>query len=121
VRIKPPRIKEKSKTRRPRYVNIRLHDDEHRALEAKAKVAGITKSELIREHIGRIRITPRADRRAMLLTLARIAGSLKQLSRWALAHQHAADAVAICARLIEVHDELTAVERRVGRRKKDEP
>jgi hypothetical protein len=107
LRIKPRR-------KRERYVNLRLSGDEWRELTLKAKAAGTSKSQLLRDHLGRLRITPQADRREVLRALARVGSNLNQLARWANAEKGELEALAVCMRVWRAEEELRAIEAAVA-------
>jgi hypothetical protein len=110
------RRKRKTTVHRTRYVNLRLTEKEYLTLTAKACAARITKSELLRDHLGRIRITPRSDHREVLLALARFSSNLNQLARWADTYKDAADALQVCLALRHVEEGLKALEASLVRR-----
>jgi hypothetical protein len=108
--------KRKARAHRTRYVNLRLTEEEYLALTAKARDARMTKSELLRDHLGRVRITPRSDRREVFLALARLSSNLNQLARWADTHKDAADALEVCLALRHVEEGVKALEAALIRR-----
>jgi hypothetical protein len=110
------RRKRKARVHRTRYVNLRLTEEEYLTLTAKARAARTTKSELLRDHLGRVRITPRSDRREVFLALARLGSNLNQLARWADTHKNAADALEVCLALLHVQEELKVLEAALIRR-----
>jgi hypothetical protein len=110
------RRKRKARVYRTRYVNLRLTEEEYLTLTVKACAARITKSELLRDHLGRVRIAPRSDRREVFLTLARLSSNLHQLARWADAHKDAAVALEVCLALRQVEEKLKALEAALVRR-----
>jgi hypothetical protein len=104
------RRKRKARVYRTRYVNLRLTEEEYLRLTVKARVARMTKSELLRDHLGRVRITPRSDRREVFLALARLGTNLNQLARWADRHKDAADALEVCLTLRHVEEKIKTLE-----------
>jgi hypothetical protein len=102
-----------SRPRRTRLMNLRMTEEEWRTLGSKAKAARMPKSELLRVCVDRLRVTPRADRREVLLALARVGSNLNQIARWANTHKGAAEALEVCLYLQKVEGELRGLERAV--------
>jgi hypothetical protein len=116
ARMRHTSRRHKARVHRTRYVNLRLTEEEHLTLTAKARAARMTKSELLRDHLGRVRITPRPDRREVFLAIARLGSNLNQLARWADTHRDPADALAVCLALWHVEEGLKTLEAALIRR-----
>ena len=109
---------------RKRWLKIRLSEDELRAIEERARGAGMTKSEYLRRRLAecqddprrrrppRPRVLPREVREA-LLPLARLGNNLNQLARWENARHEPADAVRVLAAVRLLSEELAEVRRAV--------
>lgn len=110
----------KAKAHRTRYVNLRLNEREYQTLKGKAAAAQMSVSELLRDHVGRVRITPSKDRREILLALGRLGSNLNQLARWANTHKAGADALKVCFGLVELGKELKLIEGLVAGRGRGE-
>lgn len=87
-------------------LQVRLSDEEHAQLQQLATDAGMTMSELVRDHIGRIRIRNRQDERERVAMLNRINANLNMIARWVNTWRGGASAV-------EVVSHLMAIERAV--------
>jgi hypothetical protein len=83
--------------RRQRYVRVRLSEDEARMLVVKATAARLSKSALLRDHLGRLRVPP--ERRELLVSLRRIGTLLNQIARWGNIHKTEAEALEVLAEL----------------------
>jgi len=71
-----------SSNTRDHLLRIRLSQAELDRLETLASEAGITKSELVRDHIGKTKISNDADSKDRLAILGRINANLQQIARW---------------------------------------
>ncbi|MBE0184895.1 ribbon-helix-helix protein, CopG family [Bacillus sp. seq1] len=87
-------------------LQVRLSDEEHAQLQQLATDAGMTMSELVRDHIGRIRVRNRQDERQRVAMLNRINANLNMIARWVNTWRGGAPAV-------EVVSHLMAIERAV--------
>jgi hypothetical protein len=108
--------KGKARAHRTRYFNLRLTEEEYLTLTAKARDARMTKSELLRDHLGRVRITPRSDRREVFLAIARLGCNLNQLARWADTYKDTVDALEVCLALRHVEERVKDLEAGLIRR-----
>ncbi len=109
---------------RRRWLKIRLSEDELRAIEERARGAGVTKSEYLRRRLGecesdprrrrppRPRVLPREVREA-LLPLARLGNNLNQIARWENTRQEPAESFRLLSAIRELSDELAKVRRAV--------
>jgi hypothetical protein len=101
---------------RSRRVWIRFSEPEHAALKAKASAAGISVSELLRDHVGKVRIRHREDQRQRTVVLNRINANLNMLARWCNVHKGGADAVQIMAYLRAVEREIIRLSETIEQR-----
>jgi len=101
--------KRKNKNRKLSRLEIRLYPAEKRAIKDKAKAAGSTASELVRESLLRVHAWTVKDKQAhkqRTLEIARIGSNLNQIARWCNTHKSAADAVQVIAHLQAISQEL---------------
>ena len=101
---------------RSRRVWIRFSEPEQAELKAKAAAAGISVSELLRDHVTKVRIRHREDERQRIIALNRINANLNMLTRWCNFHRGGADAVQIMAYLNAVEREIMRLTETLERR-----
>jgi len=87
---------------RNRMLRVRFSDDEWEKLKELAASAGMSRSELVRDHLGRIRVRNRQDERKRIAMLNRINANLNMIARWVNTHRSAAEGVQVVARLIAI-------------------
>lgn len=95
-----------------RWVKVRVDEQERAALHAKAKAAGVSLSELIRQAVGRVRTWTAIDRASYAertRELGRIGQNMNQISRWANTYKSGADAIEVVAHLRAIERELQRI------------
>lgn len=97
-------------TSRTHRLDIRLSPAELAELEAKAASAGLSKSALVREHIGRVRVIHPAGLQELVRQVARAGNNLNQLARWANTYRSAAEAALILRALKQIHARLAELQ-----------
>ncbi|MDJ0746734.1 MAG: MobC family plasmid mobilization relaxosome protein [Xenococcaceae cyanobacterium MO_167.B27] len=100
------------KVQRTNTISIRLTDSEKLDWELKAHGAGLTISQLVREAMGKVRITninDRALQRERTFQIAKIGNNLNQIARWANTYKSTAEAVEIVTYLIAIEQALLAL------------
>ena len=98
--------------------NARVTPSELEQWRAKARAAGVSLSELLRQAMTRTRTWTAAAREAereRTLQLARIGSNLNQIARWANTHKSTAEAVEVIAHLAAIERELGALKVRSRR------
>jgi uncharacterized protein YlxW (UPF0749 family) len=86
-------------------IRVRVSEEEYAALVAKgAAVGGM--SQLLRDHLGQVRIRHRADERQRLSLLNRLNANLNMLAKWVNTYKSAADAVQVMVYLADIEREL---------------
>ena len=103
--------------RRSAVVRARVLPSEHAAWKAKAAVAGVSPSVLLRRAMARTRTWTAAAaevERERTRQVARIGSNLNQIARWANTHAEAPDAVEMIAHLVDIAREVRTIAR-VGR------
>jgi hypothetical protein len=100
---------------RPKWVHVKVNEQERTAWQAQAGAAGLTLADLIRKRlgdakeVGREPIRRRAARRAdpaLLAALGRIGSNLNQVARWANTYKDKAEAVQVLAALVAIEQLL---------------
>jgi len=99
--------------KRTKYLTVRLTDTEYAAFATKARAAGLTVSNLARDHFDRVRVVsnPAAQQREQL-ALARIAVMLAVIAERSRTICDPMTALEIIACLASIESELR--ERRIG-------
>jgi hypothetical protein len=80
---------------RPRYLKIRVSDEELDGIRARATEAGMTVSDLIRLRLLNSRLRQNGNDRERIRHLARIGSNLNQLARWANTYKLKAQTVEV--------------------------
>jgi hypothetical protein len=94
------------RTGRTRRVEMRVSEEEYAALDAKAKAADISMSELLRDHFGKVSIRDRGNERQRNAMLNKLNANLNQIAKWVNTWKDRADAFRVTARLDAVQDEV---------------
>ena len=91
------------------WVKVRASKAERAEWHAKARSAGLSLSDLVRQSIGRVRTWTVAHaelERERTRELARLGSNLNQIARWANTHKENAEAVEVIAHLVAIEREL---------------
>ncbi len=101
---------------RAKQILIRVTKDEHRALEAKSRAAGVSIPALIRDHLDPIKVSEgRRYARMELLLLARIGTQLECVAEQCRNHGDKIAVIDIVAGLIAIEREIRCWKERSGR------
>lgn len=92
---------------RNHLLRIRLSQAELGQLESLASEAGITKSELVRNHIGQTKINNDPANRERLVILGRINANLQQIARWVHETKTLIETTTILSHLIALEREIS--------------
>lgn len=93
-------------TTRDKTLRVRFSDDEFKALQERAAEAGLSMSELVRDHVGQVKIRNRKDEHMRNVTLNRINANLNMIAKWANTHKGAGEAVDVIAHLAALQREI---------------
>lgn len=63
-------------------------------------------SEVVRDHLGKVKIRNRKDERDRVVMLNRINANLNMIARWVNTHKGAADAVQVVTHLMAIEREI---------------
>ncbi|NOG32937.1 hypothetical protein HLB35_16270 [Halomonas sp. TBZ9] len=106
----PPIKRRKSdQERRETLLRIRVNDAEHERLQTLASEANMTPSELIRDHIGKVKVRNRSDEQQRIAVLNRINANLNMIARWCNVHKGAADTVEVVSHLQAIQHAVEVV------------
>jgi nitrogen-specific signal transduction histidine kinase len=97
-----------SRPRRERVIKVRVFDDQYLFLKAKAKAAGMTVSELLRDHGDQLTVVNRTDWRQRTFQLSKIGTNLNQLAHWANTHKSAIEAHQVVLALLRLERAMRA-------------
>ena len=93
---------------RTKRIVVRVSVDEHRAIAQKAVDAGMTMSELARDHLNRIRIQNHREQARLLQTLTSINNNLTAVSE-RVVRLDPADAAILIAYAAGIHRRVTKI------------
>ena len=97
------------------WIKIRASEAQRDAWYEKARLKGVTFSELVRQSLDGVRVQRRHQLRRvdpdLLRQLARLGNNLNQLARWANRDQRYIEGATVLARLVEIDRELAALRR----------
>lgn len=83
-------------------IKVRVTHNQYLFLKAKAGAAGMTVSELLRDHGDKVAVVNRTDWRMRTYQLAKIGTNLNQIAHWANAHKSAAEAHQVVLALLRL-------------------
>jgi hypothetical protein len=87
-------------------LRVRFSDAEWQALQDLSESASMTMSEVVRDHLGKVKIRNRKDERDRVVMLNRINANLNMIARWVNTHKGAADAVQVVTHLMVIEREI---------------
>lgn len=77
----------------------------------KAAEAGMSVSELVRDHLGAVSVVNRDDERTLVRQVARVGSNLNQLARWANTYKRSVEALTVLQALRSISADLSALRR----------
>ncbi len=92
--------------KREKMLRVRFSADEWEALQVLSTAAGMSMSEMVRDHLGKVSVRNRTDEKKRVAMLNRINANLNMIARWVNIHKDAAEG-------LEVISHLSAIEREV--------
>ena len=107
-----PLTKRQPAPTRSAVIHVRTTAAEAEAWREKARTAGLTTSELLRQAMRETEVLSEADaeaRRELTLAVARVGANVNQLARWANTHKGEADATRVLVQLAAIGRELAAI------------
>lgn len=87
---------------RENMLRVRFSDDEYDRLKSLADGAGISMSQLVRDHLGKVRIRNRDDEKERVVMLNRINANLNMIARWVNTHKGSADSIEVVSHLMVI-------------------
>ena len=83
-------------------LRVRFLDAEWEALQELSESAGMTMSEVVRDHLGKVRVRNRKDEKERTAMLNRINSNLNMIARWVNTHRGAAESVEVVSHLLAI-------------------
>lgn len=98
---------------RSKFLQIRVSEEEHAAILAKAEEAGMPASKLIRDHLGQLWVRNRSDEQRRNELLNRINANLNMLARWVNTYKGQAESRSVLTRLLVIEGLITRMVKRM--------
>ena len=83
-------------------LRVRFSDAEWEALQALSESAGMNMSELVRDHLAKVKVRNRQDEKERIAMLNRIIANLNMIARWVNTHKSAAETVEVVSHLMAI-------------------
>src|SRR5699024_1133530 len=99
-------------TTRNNMLRVRFSDAEWQALQDLAESASMTMSEVVRDHLGKVKVRNRKDERDRVAMLNRINANLNMIARWVNTHKGGADAVQVVSHHMASEREIKEMAKR---------
>lgn len=87
---------------RNNMLRVRFSDAEWEALQALSESAGMNMSELVRDHLAKVKVRNRQDEKERIAMLNRINANLNMIARWVNTHKSAAETVEVVSHLMAI-------------------
>jgi len=88
--------------KRENMLRVRFSEAEFEALRVLAESAGCSMSELVRDHLGKVRIRNKEADRERTAMLNRLNANLNMIARWVNTHKSSASAVEVVSHLMVI-------------------
>ena len=115
--LAPPPMPAQDPPKRRAVLHVRTTEEEAAKWRGKARLAGLTTSELLRRAMRRTRVwTAEAadEQRALVREVARIGANVNQIARWVNTYKDNADTARVLVHLVAIQRELTELRRSGG-------
>jgi len=90
-------------------LRVRFSDDEWQALQVLSQSAEMTMSEMVRDHLGKVRVKNRQDQKQRTVVLNRLNANLNMIARWVNTHRGAAEGVEVVAHLMAIERAIKGI------------
>ena len=87
-------------------LRVRFSEAEWQFLQGLADSANMTMSEVVRDHLGKVKIRNRKDEHDRVVMLNRINANLNMIARWVNTHRSEADPVEVVTHLMAIEREI---------------
>lgn len=88
--------------KRKNMLRVRFSDAEWEALKLLSESAGMSMSELVRDHLSKTKIRNRQDEKDRVAMLNRINANLNMIARWVNTHRGAVEGADVISHLIAI-------------------
>jgi hypothetical protein len=88
--------------KRENMLRVRFSDEEFLALKNLADKAGCSMSEMVRDHLGKVRVKNKEADKERTVILNRLNANLNMIARWANTYKSSASAVEVVSHLIAI-------------------
>lgn len=88
--------------KRENMLRVRFSDAEFTALQGLAEKAGCSMSEMVRDHLGKVRVRNKEADRERTMMLNRLNANLNVIARWVNTHKAGASAVEVVSHLMVI-------------------
>ena len=83
-------------------LRVRFSEAEWQALQVLSESAGMSMSELVRDHLSKVRVRNRQDEKERVMTLNRINANLNMIARWVNTHRSGTEGVEVVSHLMTI-------------------
>jgi hypothetical protein len=90
-------------------LRVRFSEEEWKNLGDLAEAAGLSRSALVRDHLGKVRVRNREDEKQRIAMLNRINANLNMIARWCNTHKGAVDTVEVVTHLAAIQRQIKGV------------
>jgi hypothetical protein len=90
-------------------LRVRFSDAEWEGLQQLSESAGMSMSEVVRDHLGKVRVKNRQDQKQRTVVLNRINANLNMIARWVNTHRGAAESVEVVAQLMSIERAIKGI------------
>lgn len=87
-------------------LRVRFSDTEWEALQALSDSAGMSMSELVRDHLSKVQVRNRRDEKERVAMLNRINANLNMIARWGNTYKSGADTVQVVSHLAVIERQI---------------
>lgn len=83
-------------------LRVRFSDEEFQRLKTLSDSAGLSMSELVRDHLDRVKVRDKSEERQRNINLNRINANLNMIAKWVNTHKELADVIRVTELLIAI-------------------
>ena len=91
---------------RKNMLRVRFSDEEFNQLKILSEQAGMSMSELVREHLDKLQVRNRQDEKQRVVMLNRINANLNMIARWVNTYRGSADSLEVITHLLAIEREV---------------
>lgn len=87
---------------RKNMLRVRFSDEEFQRLKTLSDSAGLSMSELVRDHLDKVKVRDKSEERQRNINLNRINSNLNMIAKWVNTHKELADVIRVTELLISI-------------------